>query len=71
MTICKLSMISFWSFDRTLYSRDFQFWKFWTNAKVSTTFAPAENSTFSLNEWFMHARLHIITHVYTCMYIYM
>ena len=24
------------------------------NGKVSTTFAPAENSTFALNGWFMH-----------------
>ena len=27
--------------------------------KVSTTFAPAENSTFALNGWFMH-----IQHIY-------
>ena len=25
------------------------------NGKVSTTFAPAENSTFALNGWFVHA----------------
>ena len=24
------------------------------NGRVSTTFAPAENSTFALNGWFMH-----------------
>ena len=24
--------------------------------KVSTTFAPAENSTFALNGWFMHTQ---------------
>ena len=30
------------------------------NGKVSTTFAPAENSTFALNGWFMHTQSHII-----------
>ena len=29
------------------------------NGKVSTTFAPAENSTFALNGWFMHIHSHI------------
>ena len=29
------------------------------NGKVSTTFAPAENSTFALNGWFMHIQLHM------------
>ena len=24
--------------------------------KSTTTFAPAENSTFALNEWFMHTQ---------------
>ena len=28
------------------------------NGKVSTTFAPAENSTFALNGWFMHTQSH-------------
>ena len=28
------------------------------NGKVSTTFAPAENSTFALNGWFMHTCVH-------------
>ena len=32
------------------------------NGKVSTTFAPAENSTFALNGWFMHTQ----SHIYTC-----
>ena len=27
--------------------------------RVSTTFAPAENSTFALNGWFMHTQSHI------------
>ena len=26
------------------------------NGRVSTTFAPAENSTFALNGWFMHTQ---------------
>ena len=26
---------------------------------MSTTFAPAENSTFALNGWFMHTQSHI------------
>ena len=30
------------------------------NGKVSTTFTPAENSTFALNGWFMHTQSHII-----------
>ena len=29
------------------------------NGKVSTTFAPAENSTFALNGWFMHTQSHL------------
>ena len=29
------------------------------NGKVSTTFAPAENSTFALNRWFMHTQSHL------------
>ena len=29
------------------------------NGKVSTTFAPAENSTFALNGWFMHTQSHM------------
>ena len=45
------------------------------NGKVSTTFAPAENSTFALNGWFMHtqSQLH---RIYTseshdnCIYMY-
>ena len=29
------------------------------NGRVSTTFAPAENSTFALNGWFMHTQSQI------------
>ena len=37
------------------------------NGKVSTTFAPAENSTFALNGWFMHTQSLII--IIKCIYI--
>ena len=33
------------------------------NGKVSTTFAPAENSTFPMNGWFMHTQSHIRVNV--------
>ena len=32
--------------------------------KVLTTFAPAENSTFVLNGWFMHTQSHIYIYIY-------
>ena len=36
------------------------------NGKVSTTFAPAENSTFALNGWFMH--IYTVTYIYIYMH---
>ena len=36
---------------------------YWYNGEVSTTFAPAENSTFALNGWFMHAQSHMESHM--------
>ena len=40
----------------TLYL-SFHFWKcIGKLVKCTTTFAPAENSTFVLNEWFMHTQ---------------
>ena len=37
------------------------------NGKVSTTFAPAENSTFALNGWFIHTQSHIYSRYCVCM----